>query len=209
MPRPPALAAVIALVVATIGVPLAAQDHASAAPDAVPLEVTVTSDSAKGWIPSEQLVGQAVDAVERFFAALDGGDYPRAYALMTADNQTETPAARFGEEAGKFKQLAGSLLRRRIIASTWSKDPPSAPRPGIYAVFDLAAQYTNVDRQCGAILLHQPPAGGDFRVLRSENYFLDNRTAQQIELSQSHQELLDAWAKVSASCPKFSWDPTP
>ena len=88
--------------------------------------------------------------------------------------------------------------------ATWTKDPPTAPAPGIYVAVDLSGQYANIDRQCGYIVLYQAPAGGSFQVLRTENNYLDNATAQQIELSQSHQALVDAWAKLSANCPNFS-----
>jgi hypothetical protein len=197
------LAAMVWLGVAVPGI---AQEDAAAPSDATPLDVTVTSDSPAGWSPSEALVGEALDVVERYIEALDEGDYPRAYAMITADNQKATSAVRFREESRKFNELAGKLVRRRVVASTWSKNPRGAPEPGVYAAFDLAAQFTNVDRQCGSIVLYQPAAGGAFKVLRSENYYLDNRTAQQIELTRSHQALLDEWAKIGAACPSFSWD---
>jgi hypothetical protein len=205
------LAALAAVALAGLSAPAVAQDNAgvAAAPDAAPLDVAVTADSPPGWVPSEQLVRQALDAVESFFQALDAGEYPRAYGLMTAENQKDTSAARFADEGSKFNTLAGPLRRRRMLMSTWTKDPPGAPKLGIYAAFDVAAQYTNVDRQCGSLLLYQPPGGGAFNVLRSENYYMDNRTAQQIELSQSHQALIDAWTKASVNCRAFTWDAAP
>jgi hypothetical protein len=205
------LAILAGLSLACPAMPLAAQDKggAAAASDDAPLDVTVTGDSAAGWVPPEQLVIQAAALVVDYFEALDTGDYPRAYGMLTADNQKETPAARFREEGHKFSELAGRLRRRRMLASTWTKDPPGAPRRGIYVAFDITAQFTNVDRQCGSLVLYQDSGGGAFKVLRSENYFLDNRTAQQIELSRSHQALVDEWTKISASCPPFAWNPTP
>lgn len=210
MRQPPVIATALAtLALAVLAAPLAAQANADAPSGEAPLEVTVTGDSAPDWVPSEALVGQAVTVVESYLKALQDGEYPRAYAMITADNQKDTSEARFREEGRKFNQLAGKLVRRRMIASTWSKNPRGAPKPGVYAAFDLAAQFTNVDRQCGSLVLYQPAAGGPFEVLRSENYYLDNRTAQQIELSQSHQALLDEWTRISASCAPFTWDAKP
>jgi hypothetical protein len=210
MRQTPAIAAVLAaLAVAGLAVPLAAQVNPVAASDETPLDVTVTADSAPGWVPPQPLVEQAVGVVKNYLQALRAGEYARAYAMLTADNQTDTSEVRFRDEARKFSEIAGPLVRRHMIASIWTKNPRGAPRPGIYAAFDLAAQFTNVDRQCGSLVLYQSPASGSFKVLRSENYYLDNRTAQQIELSKSHQALVDEWAKISAGCPPFSWDAQP
>jgi hypothetical protein len=207
-----AIAAIFAgLALMVFAAPLAAQTDSGSSPatDATPLEISVTGDSAPGWVPSEQLALQAVELVDGYLTALDSGDYQHAYEMITVDNQKATPAAGFGEDGRKFNQLAGPLRRRRTLMTTWSKDPPGAPQRGIYVAFDVAAQFTNVDRQCGVIVLYQRPEGGSFKVLRSENYYMDNPTAQQIELSQSHDALVQAWSKISASCPKFAWDATP
>jgi hypothetical protein len=204
------IAVLAGLSLAALAAPLAAQGNvgATATTEEMPLDVVVTADSPPDWKPPEQLALQAAGLVESYLSALDAGDYARAYGMMTVEDQKETPAARFHEEARKFNDVAGHLLRRRMLVSTWAKDPPGAPKAGIYVVFDVAAQFANVDRECGSVMLYQPPAGGSFKVMRSENYFMDNRTAQQIELSRSHQALVEEWARISASCPKFSWDPT-
>jgi hypothetical protein len=50
------------------------------------------AETSAGGQSSEQLAKPAVD-VESYFKALDAGEYRRAYALMTAENQDATPAA--------------------------------------------------------------------------------------------------------------------
>jgi hypothetical protein len=188
---------------------LAAPSGSAPAPAGMQIDVTITSDSPPGWKPPEVLVLQAADQVDSYFKALDGGDYKAAYAMMTPDAHAQVPLAGFSDDAAKFNALAGHLRSRKITMSTWSKDPPGAPAPGIYAVFELAAQFTNVDRQCGDVVLYQPPQGGAFKVQASESNYLDNATAQQIELSQSHDALVQTWAKLSAGCPNYAASATP
>src|SRR5437868_13507822 len=126
------------------GVPLAAQ------PASAPIrEVNVTTDSAPGWLPSEAEERAARDALVRYFAAIEAGDDRGAYAMMTPGQQATVPFAEFAAINAGFRNLAGGLRARRVLRLTWTKDPADAPRPGIYAAFDLSAAWSNVDRECG------------------------------------------------------------
>jgi hypothetical protein len=171
---------------------------------APPREVNITTDSAPGWLPSEALERQAMQTMGRFFAALDGGDFRRAYDMMTAGNRNEMPFAQFAEENGHFHAAAGPLRQRRMLKLTWTKDPADAQYPGIYAAIDVAAHYANVDRECGYVLLYQRPAGGNFEIMRTESYSMHNEAARRIEQTQSRAELDRVWAELARHCPNFT-----
>jgi hypothetical protein len=90
---------------------------------------------------------------------------------------------------------------------TWTKDPAQAPLPGIYAAIDLAGQFANVDRDCGFMVLYQPPAGGDFTIMRRENNYLANVTARNIEEKQSKAAVTKIWAELARHCPNYVSSP--
>src|SRR6266487_2385999 len=160
--------------VAALTTPSAAQ-----APDKVGAyrEINITSDSAQGWLPSEELERNAKDTVERYFAAMDGGRYRDAYEMMSDANKAQLSYKQFEQQSKQFQAQAGPLRRRDILKITWTKDPADAPYPGIYAAIDEASSFRNVDRQCGYIILYQRPAGGAFEVIRTETNFIDNASA--------------------------------
>lgn len=172
------------------------------APD-TPRVVNVTTDSAPGWMPSEALERQAMATLDRFFAALDGGDDRGAYAMMSEINRTHMPFAEFAAENSRFRAQAGALGRRRVLKLTWTKDPAQAPYPGVYAAIDVAAVYANVERQCGYVILYQRPAGGEFSVMRIESAYIDNATAADIERTRSRAALDEMWASLARNCPNY------
>ena len=70
---------------------------------------------------------------------------------------------------------------------------------------DLMGQFANVDRDCGFMVLYQPPTGSDFTVMRRENNYIDNATARDIEEKQSKSELAKIWAQLSRNCPSYTF----
>lgn len=186
---------------ATITAPSAAQK-----PDksAAPREINITSDSAPGWLPSEALERDVRATFARYFDAIDRGRYREAYAMMNDANKAELPYDQFERQSSQFHAQAGVLKRRDVLKITWTKDPPNAPFPGVYAAIDESATYQNVDRQCGYVVIYQRPSGGDLEVMRTENNFIDNASAADIARTQSPAELDRLWASLSANCPNFS-----
>lgn len=178
--------------------PLAAQT-----PPAPMREVNVTTDSAPGWLPSEAEEQAARAALGRYFAAIEAGDDRGAYAMMTPGFQALAPYAGFAAENARFRNLAGPLRDRRMLRLTWTKDPAEAPRPGIYAAFDVAARYARVDRQCGYVILFHEAEGAPFQIVRVESNFLSNDSAQDIERTQGRGALDQAWAAASGNCPNY------
>jgi hypothetical protein len=175
-----------------------------AAPSSAHHEVNITRDSAPGWLPSSTQEQQVLKGTSDYFSELDQEQYERAYAMMAEINRRSLPLAQFIQENHKFHERSGPLVRRSILKITWTKDPASAPFPGVYAAIDIATRFANVDRHCGYVVLYQPPSGGDFQVMRQEANFIDNATAQTIERQQSRAVLDSQWAALAANCPNYN-----
>jgi hypothetical protein len=168
-----------------------------------PRIVNVTPDSAPGWWPSEELEQLARKTVNDFLAANDSGDDKKAYSYLAGAERQIDPFARYSEDLRRFNIEAGPVKERKITTITWTKDPAQAPALGIYAAIDLVSRFANIDRHCGYIVLWQPPAGGPFQVMRREDNFLSNETAQALTQQGSTSAVDEAWAQVSAHCPNY------
>lgn len=166
-------------------------------------EVNITSDSAPGWLPSVAQEAAARTVLDGYFVAIEAGDDRRAYAMMIPGQQAVVPFADFAAGNAAFRTLAGALRDRRVLKLTWTKDPARAPRPGIYAAFDVAARYANVDRQCGYVILYQEREGAPFGVARTESNSIDDATAREIERTRGRAGLDQVWAELSSRCPNY------
>lgn len=167
-------------------------------------EINVTSDSARGWIPSAELRQRALTTVEAYLDAVEGGRYAEAFGMHTETTRRNQSLAEFTQHSQKFKALAGPARSWRVLKITWTKDPARAPSPGIYVAVDLTGRFANVDRHCGYVILHQPPTGSEFSIMRRENNYLDNATARNIEHKHSREELDKAWEQLSRFCPNYT-----
>jgi Protein of unknown function (DUF4019) len=167
-------------------------------------EINITSDSAPGWRPSESQQRTVVKAAGDFFSSLDRGEYEQAYAMMAEPNRHLQPLQQFISQNQTFHARSGALKRHTILKVTWTKDPPRGPFPGVFAAIDIASQYTNVDRHCGYVVLYQRSANDRFEIMRQEDNFIDNATAQAIEQQKSRAELDKLWARLAANCPNYS-----
>ena len=168
-----------------------------------PRVVNVTSDSERGWLPSEELEHQARQTAIAFMAAMDSGRSADAYAFLADIDKKDQSFSDFSERVRAFNARAGAVIERRIVTVTWTKDPANAPLPGIYVALDLVNRFTNIDRHCGYLVLFQPPSGGAFQVMREENNFLDNAAAAEIARKSSPAEVDSAWTKLAANCPGY------
>jgi hypothetical protein len=172
-------------------------------------EINVTSDSSPGWMPGPEQRQRAIKTVEMFLGAVEGGRYAEAYELLSEINKRDRTPAKFAQDAQQFRALAGPVKFWRVLKITWTKDSARAPSPGIYAAVDLTAQFANVDRDCGYMVLYQRPAVGDFIIMRRENNYLDNATARSIEEKQSKAEVAKIWGQLSRHCPNYVSSPDP
>ncbi|CAN5407535.1 hypothetical protein BH10PSE4_BH10PSE4_17590 [soil metagenome] len=174
--------------------------HAQTPAVDAPRQVNVTSDSAFGWIPSREQEAAAADAATTFLGARDRGMAPDAYALLADKNQGQMPYVEFSQDLARFNTEAGAVIERRIVTTTWTKDSPTAPVPGVYAALDLVSRFERIDRHCGFLILYQAPTGGSFRVMRQEDNYIDNATAKRM----SKAEIETTWARLSARCPNYA-----
>ena len=193
-------AAFIAVAAAVIGITDAVAQRAR--PN-VSSDISIRSDSAPGWFPSENQRREAIKSVNDYLSELDEGRYESAYAMMSEANRRAVPFQRFGRENQRFRAQAGALKERSLLKVTWAKDPAAAPFPGIYAVVDVASLYEKIDRHCGFVVLYQKSADSSFEVMRQESNFIDNGTAQKIELQKTRAELDKVWAKLALNCPNY------
>jgi len=175
----------------------------SRAAERPPEEINITSDSAPGWLPSADQRAQIPQAARNFLATLDGGQYVKAYDLMTERQKKSIPLDEFAKQLTEFNAEAGPVKERRIVKVTWTKDPANAPAPGIYAAVDLVSRFANVDRHCGFIVLYQRDARAPFLVARQEDNYMTNAQARQIELKQSRQAVDDVWSQLARNCPNY------
>src|SRR5436190_6568464 len=129
-------------------------------------DVRVSSDSPRGWTPTPEQQGQAREAALSFLTALDQGDGARAYATLSEINRQQQSLETFESTLRKFNADAGAVVERRITTITWNKDPPNAPKPGVYVALDLVSRFAQVDRHCGYLVLYQTDAGQPFTVMR-------------------------------------------
>jgi len=104
-----------------------------------PRVVNVTPDSEKGWVPSEDLERQARKTASDFMAAKDGGRAEQAYAFLADIDKKDQPFPDFSGSIRQFNAKAGRVIERRIMTVTWTKNPSSAPLPGVYAALDWSA----------------------------------------------------------------------
>jgi hypothetical protein len=161
--------------------------------------VNLTSDSARGWLPSpeqERLAGQTALS---FLQARDEGRAKDAYALLSEPDKRDQPFEAFAKQLESFNSISGAPREHRLVAVTWSKDPASVPAPGVYAAIDVVSRFANIDRHCGYLVLYQAPGKGDFGVMRTEETYLDNASARKM----SAAVLDETWAEMSAHCPNY------
>lgn len=165
--------------------------------------ISITADSARDWVPSDALQTAAEQAAARYFAARDGGKFAEAYAMLTEANRALQTPADFQTDSEALQASTGALTARTLTQTTWTKDSARAPAPGIYAAIDFTSRYAKADRECGYIILYQPPTGGAFQVMREERIVLDNETAATITREQSALEVATLWRQLSAHCPNY------
>lgn len=167
-------------------------------------EINITADSAPGWVPSEKQRQDVVETAGDFLSKLDQGWYDGAYAMMSDINKRSAPFEQFSRHYQTFRVQSGPLTQRTFLKVTWTKDPASAPAPGIYAAIDVASRYQNVDRHCGFVVLYQKNDADKFEVMRQESNFVDNAMAQKIEQQKSRAELDKLWARLAMNCPNYA-----
>jgi hypothetical protein len=166
-------------------------------------EINVTPDSSRNWKPTPEQQHRALKTVQAYLNAVESSSLEESYALLSESIKGQQALEQFIQDVEKFKMLAGPMKSWRVLKVTWTKDPAQAPFPGVYAAVDFSAKFDNVDRNCGYVVLHQPPAGGDFAIMRRESNYLDNASARKIEEQHSRAWVEKTWAALSQHCPNY------
>lgn len=169
-------------------------------------EVNVTSDSAPGWIPSETQDEQVRASFDAYFRFVDRQDFGDAYNMMSALNKNTTPIETFTATARNFHVAAGGVRMRKMVKITWTKDPPAAPLPGIYAAVDFVGKYDNVSHYCGYMIWYQASETSPFELMRIEENYIDDATFAQAKQDHTEVSADTAWQQISQYCPNYSAD---
>jgi hypothetical protein len=140
-------------------------------------------------VPSAEQRARAREILDRYLRALDGAHYEQAYGYLSDILRQHPDFATCQDRANRFNTLAGSVRAREIVAVNWTKNPAQSPAPGVYAAIDLVSQFDNIDRHCGYVVLYQADAGGSFSVMREEQNYIDNTSAQKLQREQSSDSL--------------------
>ena len=168
----------------------------------LPRVINLSSESTPGWTPSVALEREVLRTHAAYFAAIESGDFATAYAMIAPINR-QTSAEVFAQQGQERRAADGALIDRTIVKLTWTKDPPNAPFPGIYAAIDVTSRHANIDRECGYLMWYQKPEGGPFMMMRIETTRMDNATAAQIEKDHDRAEVDRVWAAASSYCPNY------
>jgi hypothetical protein len=127
---------------------------------------------------------------DAYFAALDGGRYGDAFAMvdkaMTGGASLEDWTARVRAQ----QESLGATTERQIGRLTWYSNPPGAPA-GHYGAVDYVASHTLQD-ECGYQIWYRPAPDADLRLIRQETTFLphDLDATTRATLRQAHCILL-------------------
>ncbi len=146
--------------------------------------------------------GLAQSAFNAFFAAHDAGDAQAAYAILSPSFRASTTFEEYERVLAQKVGERGALIERRIMRATVYDNPAHSPGPGVYIAFDFVGWFENTDLYCGYLIAFQPPAGGDFTVMRVEETMMDRQTATAIDADPEPPTSAEAWASVAGSvCP--------
>lgn len=144
----------------------------------------------------------AQPAFNAFFTASDAGDAQAAYAMLSPPFRANTTFEEYARVAADKARGRGALIERRIMRATVYDNPANSPGPGVYIAFDFVGWFENTDFYCGYLIAFQPPAGGDFTVMRVEETMMDRQTAAAIDADPAPPTSAEAWAGIAGSvCP--------
>lgn len=150
--------------------------------------------------PSEEQKQEVDKTVRNYFAALDTADYAAAYGMMADIIHQMLSKENYTDQKAAMQNLLGGLQKREILETKWVAPSENAPFPGTYAAVRMTAIFANASRYCGYIVLYQQPEETEFRVMREEINFIEDRMAQEIAANKSTEELDRTWAEMSTRC---------
>lgn len=132
-----------------------------------------------GWQPSAGDQQAVVAASHSYFSAKDTGRYRDAWSMLAESMKAANPAVSWQRSAADLNARAGAVRARRVTEITWYRDPPGAPRPGMYVAADYSGEFEKLEFVCGYLMwLLQPD--GTFRLTREEQNLFDKAAAKNL-----------------------------
>lgn len=129
--------------------------------------------------PSEQQKARSAAVLARFFEALDSLRHREAYEMFTPGMKAMMAFDEFVRIEAQVKEKTGGEASRTVTRTTWYKDPPQAPQPGVYVAYDLQCSYRNASLCTELLVLHEQ-ADGEFQVTRHERNFIDKDAERKL-----------------------------
>ena len=172
-----------------------------------PRVINVTTDSAAGWLPSEELDTEADTFLRTYFDAYDRGDDRRLWELTTDGLKGLSNFAQFQTDNKRTRQDLGHLQKLEVLQVTWTKDPANAPAPGIYVAIDITGHFTKTQRHCGYVVLFKATGGEPFRLARIETNYMTDASARTFSKRKPPGEVDRAWSMVSVNCSNYPKPP--
>ena len=201
MIRPAILAVVAFLIVPAL--PASGQQATAKTPRVI----NITTDSAPGWLPSEELDVEADAFLRNYFGAYDRGDDPKLWGMTGDGFRSLSTYAQFRTDNKRTRQDLGHMRTLEVLRATWTKDPANAPEPGIYVAIDISGHFTKAQRHCGYVVLFKSSASNPFRLTRIETNYMTDAAARTFAKRKLPGELDRVWSTVSANCPNYPKQP--
>lgn len=188
-----------------VGTALPDADTQASAPaySAPPAATAPAAGPSPAFTPSPALAQSAMTRLRAYLRETDAGHYPAAYGMLSDTlRQMQTQEA-WSTAVRGFNAQAGAVRDHRVGQITWGRDPQGAPAPGIYVVVDIVSHYANIQRHCGYVVLYQPPAGGEFQVMRSVSVYIPDSQAANYDAPGSTAGVDAIWAEMTQQCPNY------
>ena len=139
---------------------------------------------AEGWNPSKEQKTKAEAVFRNFLTLVADEKYEQAYELQTEGMKRLMTVKKWSALEADFRKRSGGKPQFGNIRATWYKDPPNAEAPGIYAAFDYACRYKNINICSGIVILHSKD-GEQFYVMRNEKTTMDQETEAKLRTNES------------------------
>lgn len=162
-----------------------------------PRVININAGSEVGWVPSESLEAEMVDAAMAYWQAEADGDYERSYAMHSPGL---AKLLSFDEYKGQRKESAfelGPIVSRNVYKQTWTHGADYTPNRGTYLAIDFSAKYEKAQRLCGYIIVHKSTPDSPAVIMRTETTYLLDASFSDPDEAKA------AWRKASAYCPNY------
>lgn len=125
---------------------------------------------------------------EGYFRSLYGGEYARAYGLLSADMREYRSYEEWVQQAEALRAEAGRVTAINVHTVTIYDNPPNAPRSGLYVAADYQNALDLMPYHCGYLVWFRARSG-QFEITREESGVLPQKVLEQIP-EEDHESVL-------------------